>query len=187
MNSREPYSEDELSHLVRGALKARVSGQSPPDRVWKQIRQELEVDQPPPSRVRMPWSPVVLQAALTMLLAVLGGVGLQTLLNTGDVGYPTRVPAPSASVVQMEVPSASPVLAMDQDKDELRLLRAVPQPSPEQQVDNQAASQPPISVPRDAPPNVNSPEGRALKSEISGPPEIAEHYPLRGGPYPWFK
>ena len=100
MSSPNPYPEDELDHLVRGALKARAGGKEPPDRVWKQIKLELQADRtPPPRRPRVAWSPLVLQVALTLLLVMIGGIGLQIALSPGGVRNSSREASPSASVV----------------------------------------------------------------------------------------
>jgi len=98
MNSRDPYSEDELDHLVRGALKARVAGQAAPDRVWERIKSELEAGQPAARRsFRLAWPPLVVQAGLTLTLVVVGGVGLRTFLNLDDVRNPSYASSPSTT------------------------------------------------------------------------------------------
>jgi hypothetical protein len=86
MNSPKPYANhevncDELDCLVRRALKAMVSGQEPPERVWKRIGLVLERDKSPPRQSRMPWLSLAVQPALTLLLVMLGGIGLGRLLN----------------------------------------------------------------------------------------------------------
>lgn len=189
MNSPKPYPEDELDHLVRGALKAQVSDQDPPDHVWKRIKLELEADKaPPPRRFRVRWSPVVVQAALTLLLAMLGGVGLQTLLSPDGARYPTRAPSPSVTTVDVvEERLAPPALAMLDDRAELRSLKTLSKQNPVHQTDIEPASQPPVVIPRDAPPNIYSPEGRALMAELSWPPEVEGQNRLHSGPYRWFK
>ena len=213
MNSPNRYSEDDLDHLVRGALQARVSGQEPPDHVWGRIKADVEASNDPPPRLRQTrWSPLVVQAALTLLLVVVGGIGLQTLRSPVDIRYPTRAPLPSATTANVEEQSVSPALVMVDDEAqlrslsapvpavssfaqwaevddqaELRSLRTPPKPSAAHPIDNEPASQPAVWVPPDAPPNVFSPEGRALLAELSWPPPVEEQSGPRSGAYPWFR
>lgn len=125
MNSLKPYPEDELDSLVRGALQARVSGQEPPDRVWEQIKLKLERDQPAPQprRFRVGWSPLALQAALTLLLVMLGWVGLQTLLNPDGIRNSSHNKLPPVATVRVEERSASSNTAFIAEERDLYLLK----------------------------------------------------------------
>ena len=154
----------------------------------------------------------MVQAALTLMLVVVGGIGLQTLRSPIDIRYPTRAPLPSATTTNVEQPlvSPAPVMVDDEaqlrsltarfpsepsfgqwavvdDQAQLRSLRTPPNPSAARQIDNESASQPPVWVPPDAPPNVFSPEGQALLAELSWPPPVEEQTGPRSGAYAWFR
>jgi hypothetical protein len=128
------------------------------------------------------------QAALTLLLVLFGGVGLRTLLNPGYVRYPSHDISPSKTIAYVEERSTSPGAPVLDDEAELRSLRAYLKPYPESHPEAEASSLPPIVVPRDAPPNVFSPEGRALRSELSWwRLAVEEQNRLHSGPYPWYR
>jgi hypothetical protein len=189
MNSPNRYPEDEMDNLVRGAVRARVSGQEPPDRVWERIKLELEAEESPaPERQsRIAWSPLVAQVALTLMLVLLGGIGLGTLLGPDDALNPTRDMTPSQTVAYVANNSSALSAASLRDQAELRLLKTRWNPHPVSQPQT-AEENPPIWIPRDAPPNVFSPEGRALKSELTVWHLSAEEQNrLHGGPYPWYR
>ena len=185
MNSPNPYSEDELDPLVRGAIKARVSGKEPPDRVWKQIKSELKADgSPPPHRYRISWSPLVIQAALTLLLVMIGGIALLGPNSLRDSFYDM---SPSGTIAYVDERSISPgVMAFD-DQAELRSLKADFRSRPAAQPDTELNSHPPVVIPRDVPPNVLFSEGRVLESEPSLSLIVKEQNPKRSGPYPWYR
>lgn len=189
MNSPNRYSEDEMDNLVRGALQARVSGQEPSDRVWERVKLGLEAEDSsvPERQFRIAWSPLLVQAALTLMLVLLGGIGLGTLLDSDDVLNPTRDIGPSQTVAYVADNSGALSAALLRDQAELRLLKTQWNPRPVSQP--QAAEEnPPVWIPRDAPPNVLSPEGRALKSELTMWYLNAEQRNrLYGGPYPWYR
>jgi hypothetical protein len=104
-----PHSADELDRLVRGALRAQVSRQEPPKRVWKRIKLELRPDRSPPPRIQVRWPSVVIQSALTLLLVALVGVGLQMDLIPGDSGRLLSSAVPTTVVtVEISKYSASP-------------------------------------------------------------------------------
>ena len=183
MSLPNPHPEDELDHLVRGALRTRAGGKEPPDRVWKQIKSELQTDQaPPPPRPRVAWSPLGLQVALTLLLVMLGGVGLRTLVGPNGLRDSFYETSPSGTVAYVRE-SVAPAMTAFDDKAELRSLRADLGSRPASQPDNLA----PIAVPRDVPPNVLFTEGRGLSSEPSLSLIVNEQNPIRSGPYPWYR
>lgn len=83
MNTANPIPKDEagcddFDRLVRNALQALVSNQTPPERVWKQVKARLEKGQGPPHRFQTPWLPMLIQPALVLLLLGLGGVALNS-------------------------------------------------------------------------------------------------------------
>jgi hypothetical protein len=189
MSSPDPHSEDELNHLVRGALKARVSGKTPPDRVWKQIKLELETGQSPPEhQSRVAWSPLAVQAALTLVLVMLGGFGLRTLL--GPVGFQNsfRDVSPSGTMAFVEEQSVPQSVATFDDKAELRSLKAdLGSRSAEAQPGGVQNNRSPVVIPRDVPLNVFFSEGHKLSPEPSLSLIVSEQNPIRSGPYPWYR
>ena len=187
MSSRRPSSPDELDNLVRGALHAQVGEQEAPDRVWQRIKLELEAGRAAvtPPQKRISWSPLVVQAALTLLLVMFGGAGLRTLLSPDGVALPTPHVSPTGYAVYGEEQPASPGVPVPDDTAELRTLKASLRPLTASQSSAATESTPPIMVPRDAPPNVLSPEGQALKAERSSPPLAQEQHVRQSGPYPW--
>ena len=187
MSSRKPSSSDELDNLVRGALHAQVGEQEAPDRVWQRIKLGLEADQAAvtPPRKRISWSPLAVQVALTLLLVMFGGVGLRTLLSPDGVAVPTPHVSPAGRVIYEEEQPTSPGVPVPDDTAELRTLKASPRPPTASQPGAVTESSPPILVPQDAPPNVLSPEGQALKAERSSPLLAREQHVRQSGPYPW--
>jgi hypothetical protein len=182
MSSPNPFSEDELDHLVRGALQARVSGQEPPERVWERIKLELEADQsPPPCRVRASWSPLIVQAALTLLLVMLGGVGLGRLLYSDYVLNSCQEPLSPVATIHVERRSAPSDGTTAAEEPDLHLLKA--QYRAALQLDAERRSRLPLRVPPDAPPHPLSPEGRLLAYELSTSPRpVTESNLVIGGP-----
>ncbi len=177
------YPEDELDHLVRGAIKARVSGTEPPDRVWKQIKAELQSDQtPPPRRYRVSWSSLVTQAALTLLLVMIGGIAL---LGPNSLRNSFFDVSPSGTIAYVEEQPASSGVLMFDDEAELRSLKAGFRPLAESQPDAEPNDRPPVKASRDVPPNMLRLEERALEAESSLPLIVEVQNPLRSGPYPW--
>jgi hypothetical protein len=184
MNSPNPYPEDELDPLLRGAIKARVSGQEPPDRVWKQIKAELQTaGSPSPRSSRVAWPALAIQAALTLLLVTIGGVAL---IGPHSLRGSVYDASPSGTIAYVDERAVSPVVPNFDDQAELRSLRVdfgarlASQP-------NAARDNPPIVVPRDAPPNALFQEGRTLESEPPLSLIVSEQNPKRSGPYPWYR
>ena len=185
MSSPNRHSRDELDHLVQGALAAQVSGKEPPDRVWKQIKAELQTDgSPPPDRYRISWSPLVIQAALTLLLVMVGGIALLGPTSLRDSFYDM---SPSGTIAYVDDGSISSGVVMFDDEAELRSLKADFTSHPADRPDTELISQPPVVVPRDVPPNVLFTEGRALESEPSLSLIVKGQNPIRSGPYPWYR
>lgn len=184
MNSPDRYPEDELDHVVRRAVKVRLSGQEPPDRVWERIRLELEAEAPPPPRRRqMHRAPLVVQAALTLLLAMLGGIGLQTFLTPDGVRRSAQEMLPSESMAYVEEQAASPGVVMPDEEAELHSLKALARSRLALQANTESDDQP-LEIPQDMPPNVLSPAGRALQSELAWLRLADEERDrLQGGPY----
>ena len=186
MSSPKPYPEDELDHLVRGALEAQVSGKEPPNRVWKQIKAELQTDGSPPSRQsRVSWSALAIQAALTLVLVMIGGIGLQTVLDPDYVHYSSRDVSLSQTMAYVEEQSGSPDVPMFDDEAELRSLKAGLRSRPESQPDAHPNDRPPVTASPDVPPNMSRQEERAFGSRSLLPLIVEVQDPLRGGPYPW--
>jgi len=186
MSSPNPYPEDEFDHLVRGALEAQVSGKEPPNRVWKQIKAELQTDGSPPSRQsRVSWSVLAIQATLTLVLVVIGGIGLQIVLDPDYVHYSSRDVSLSQTMAYAEEQSGSPGVPMFDDEAELRSLKAGLRPRPESQPDAEPNDRPSVIASPDVPPNMLRLGKRAFESESSLPLIVEEQNPLRSGPYPW--
>jgi hypothetical protein len=191
MSSPHRYSEDnserdEFDRLLRRALQGLAGKQEPPERVWNGIRAALEKDKGPPRRFLTSWLSVAVQPAMTLLLVMLGAVGLGILLNTEAVYRSAPAPAPSLAMDYVaELPVPVDLVKFD-DEAELRSLKAVFEPGGIREPDAQPASQPPVSVPRDPFPNVLSPEGRALLAELAlRRVAVEERTLLHSGPYRW--
>ena len=187
MSSPNPsFPKDDLDRVVKGALRARVSGQEPPDRAWKRIRAELESNKPPARRPRTLWSPLLAQAALTLLLVVLGGLGSQLLLYPESrLGNAPGTVVPSVTLVYVQEEITSPRLEVISDEADIRLLRKLPKSGPRALVVAQVSSRPPIFVPRDMPPNAFGPEGRVPKWLVASPFAEEKQTRLVSGPYAW--
>jgi hypothetical protein len=183
MSLPNPYSDDELERLVRRTLDARVSGHEPPEHVWKRIKLELDAEESPrPRRFRMGWLPLALQSALTLLLVMLGGLGLQTLLDVDDVRGPSRDSLPSVATVYVDEDLSSPGLVIS-DEDELRLLKNHSNSPSAFRMDMGSNDNPPLRVPPDVPPRSLRPEGRLLEPEPSSLLDSANaRRPVLGGP-----
>jgi hypothetical protein len=184
MSLPNPYSDDELDRLVQRTLDARVGGQEPPEHVWKRIKLELEAEKsPPPRRVRMAWLPLAVQSALTLLLVMLGGVGLQTLLNPDAARDSSRNSLPSVATVYVDEDLVSPSQMEISDEDDLRLLKIRSNSPSAPRTDTESNDNPPLKVPPDVPPHSLRPEGRLLESELSSPPRpVNERRLVLGGP-----
>ena len=134
MNSPKPFPQDEsgydeLDRLVQRALKALVCEQSPPERVWKRIKEELEQKKSSPRRFQTSWLPLVIQPALTISLIVLGAIGLQIASTPHDIRAPSSSgPSPPVATAYVEEDLTSLALAMLQDKAELRLAKSLSRP-----------------------------------------------------------
>lgn len=134
MSSPSPHPQaeanyDELDRLVQRALKALVCKQSPPERVWKRIKEELEQEKSSPRRFQMSWLPLVIQPALTISLIVLGAIGLQMASTPHDIRTPSSSsPSPPVATVYVEEDLTSLALAMLQDKADLRLAKSLSRP-----------------------------------------------------------
>jgi hypothetical protein len=183
MSLPNPYSDDELERLVRRSLDARVGGQEPPERVWKRIKLELETDKPPrPRRLRMAWLPLAVQSALTLLLVMVGGLGLRTLLNPDDVRNSSRDSLPSVATVYVDEDLVSPGLVVS-DEDDLRSLKNRSNSPSASRIDTGSNDNPPLKVLPDVPPRSLRPEGRLLEPEPSSLPYSAnERRLVLGGP-----
>lgn len=119
----DPYSEDNLGHLIRTALKALVSGKEPPKRVWRRIKRALKNGKWLPRRFRIPWLSLTIQPILTLLLLTLGGIGLGTLLNLEGVCDSPGAPSPPVTRIQpQERPPAWSDVAISEERD-LYLLK----------------------------------------------------------------
>ncbi|MEJ2555305.1 MAG: hypothetical protein P8186_03560 [Anaerolineae bacterium] len=184
MSLPNPYSDDELERLVRRTLDARVSGHEPPEHVWKQIKLELESEKSPqPRRFRMGWLPLAVQSALTLLLVMLGGLGLQTLLDVDEVRDPSRNSLPSVATVYVDEDLASPGLVIS-DEDDLRLLKNRSNSPSASRTDTGSNDNPPLKVLPDVPPRSLRPEGRSLEPEPSTLFDSAnERRLVFGGPF----
>lgn len=182
MNSRNSYPGDELDRLIRGALQAQAGRYAPPDRVWNHIQLVLEADQAPPRSPRRGWSPVVVQAALALMLAMLGGVGLQRLFNLGT-SYPGGDVSPSVTVTVDEGLSPPDIIWVAVESD-ISLLRALAKSgSPAARTRGGSQDHPPLFIPQDVPPHPFSPEGRLLAAKLSTAPYFVSASALAfGGP-----
>ena len=179
------YPEDELDHLVRGAIRAQVSGTEPPDRVWKQIKAELQTDQPPPPRrYRISWSPLAIQAALTLLLVMIAGIAL---LGSNSLRNSFFDVSPPGTIAYVDDGSISSGVMTFDDEAELRSLKADFTSRPATQPDTELSGYLPVVIPRDVPPNVLFTEGRMIEYEPSLSRIIKEQNPTRSGPYPWYR
>jgi hypothetical protein len=181
--SKDETSFDELDHLVRRALQALVARQEPPERVWRLIRREMERDEGPPRRTQMPWLPLVLQPALTLLIVALGGITLWVVLHPEAVHTLPFASSPPVAVVYVDEGAAFSATAAFQDKDELRSLKMLSNPSSGRQIGFEPANQPTLIMPRDPAPNVLSPEGHAPAAESSRRrPAVEDRRGLHSGP-----
>jgi hypothetical protein len=168
MSLPNPYSDDELERLVRRTLDDRVGKQEPPEHVWKRIKLELETDKPPqPRRLRMAWLSLAVQSALTLLLVMFGGVGLQTLLDPDNVRNSSRDSLPCVATVNVDEDWVSPSQMVISDEDDLRLLKIRSNSSTAPRADAGLNDNPPLRVPPDVPPRSLRPEGRLLEPEPS--------------------
>src|SRR5574342_226336 len=129
MSSRSPHPDDELDGLIRGALQTRAGRQEPPDQVWKRIQLALATDKAPPRRMTIPWSPLVVQAALTLLLVMVGGIGLQGLSNFGGVRTLPGDVLPLAPTVDVHRPILQVEISGVSDEADIRLLRTLSKPN----------------------------------------------------------
>lgn len=181
--SAEHPQGDELDRLVRGALQTRVEGQQPSEHVWKRIKLELERDEAPPRRFQISWSPLVLQTAVTLLLVMLAGAGLQMLFSLDHIRDSSPV-----TVIDIDEGSAFSSGAPISDEPDLRQLKMLHRPGSELDAALRATgaepdNQPPIMVPLDVPQNASSPAGRLLESEPSlRPRPVAGGRSVLGGP-----
>jgi hypothetical protein len=188
MNSPNGYSEEELDHLVKGALQARVSGEEPPDRVWERIKLELEPDQPAPPRwPRVALSPLAVQAALTLLLVVVGSIGLHRLLDPNGLRNALYDISPSGTIAYVDERSLSAVVTGFDDEAELRSLKADLRSNPIHRSEAEPNSSLPVEIPRDVPPNILITAGHVLELEPSLSLMVKEQSPIRSGPYPWYR
>jgi hypothetical protein len=184
MSSPKPYPEDEFDHLVRGALEAQVGGKEPPNRVWKQIKAELQTDgSPPVHQFRVSWPALAIQAALTLVLVTIGSIALVGPNGLRGSAYDL---SPSGTIAYTDSRSVSSNVPDFDDQAELRALRADFGSQPVSQP-NAEGDSPPIVVPRDAPPNALFQEGRTLEPEPLLSLIAIEQNPKRSGPYPWYR
>jgi hypothetical protein len=167
---------------------ARVGEQEPSARVWRRIRRDLEADKPPQQRLRLWWPSLVLQSVLTLALMTIGGVGLQTLLNTGTYTPAAQEATPSVTLVAAVEPGRPLVARVVFDESDKRLLRSLPRTVPAASPPTDTLSPAPIPVPRDAPPSAFSPEGRARKVMASSfALAVEDDNLLHSGPYRWHR
>jgi hypothetical protein len=92
--------------------------QSPPERVWKRIKVELEKEKSSSNRFQISWFSLVLQPALTVWLIILGAIGLQISSiphDTHTQSSPSLTPPVAADYVQEDLTPIA--LAMLQDKE----------------------------------------------------------------------
>jgi hypothetical protein len=185
MSSPNPYREDEFDYLVRGALEAQVSGKEPSNRVWKQIKAELQTDGSPPARgSHVSWLALAIQAALTVVLVTIGSIAIVNPNGLRGPGYEDVAPSGTIAFVNQRMVSSN---APDfDDQAELRRLRADFGSQPVSQP-NAVGDNPPIVVARDAPPNALFQEGRTHEPETSLSLIVIEQNPKRSGPYPWYR
>jgi hypothetical protein len=187
MSSPNPsFPKDDLDRAVKGALRARVSGQEPPERAWKRIRAELESNKPLARRPRTVWSPLLAQAALTLLLVVLGGLGSQLLLYPASrLGNAPGTVVPLATWVPVQEEITSPKVEVISDEADIRLLRKLPKSGPGPLAVAQVSSKPPVFVPSDVPPSAFGPRGRIPKWLVASPFAEEGQTRLVSGPYAW--
>jgi hypothetical protein len=185
MNSPKPYPEDELDELVRGALRTRVGGKEPPDRVWKQIRHELAADPTPPPRPQVAWTPLALQVALTMVLVMLGGVGLRTLLEPDGLREHFFDVSPSGILAHIGERSMAPAVTGFDDEAESRSLKAYYRPRLVTWTVAKPSDRPSVAASPLVPPNMLRQEERAFVSESLLPLIVEVQDSWGRGPYPW--
>jgi hypothetical protein len=164
---------DELDCFARRALKTLMSGQEPPERVWKRIKLALEKDRSPPQRFPLPWLSLSMQPILTLLLVMLGGIGLQTLLNPVDIRDSSYDPPSLVVTVDIGDRSASSNAAVISEEQDLYLLKT--------QCRLMAKSG---AKSKDTPPDVSPIERQSPK--VTSPsflPPLPESKLLKGGPY----
>lgn len=194
MSLRDPHFEDRLDSLLRRALSSMVSGQEPPDHVWRRVKAELEADGPSPRRFRILWLAPALQGTLILLLVMLGGVGLWWARSTTGSGQALRdtaripshdLPPPAAVIYRDEHPSP-PGVSAPLDKAELRLLQARSMPRSVHRLDAEPQGRPIAMAALDVPPHPASAEGRLLEAgRARSPLPLEEQRFLTGGPHRW--
>jgi hypothetical protein len=164
---------DELDCLARRALKTLMSGQEPPERVWKRIKLALEKDRSPPQRFPLPWLSLSMQPILTLLLVMLGGIGLQTLLNPVDVRNSSYDPLSLVATVDTDDRSASSNAAVISEEHDLYLLKTQRRLMVRSETES-----------KDTPPDVPLIERQSPKvTSSSFLPPLQESNLLKGGPY----
>jgi hypothetical protein len=164
---------DELDCLARRALKTLMSGQEPPERVWKRIKLALDKDRSPPQRFPLPWLSLSMQPILTLLLVMLGAIGLQTLLNPVDVRNSSYDPLSVVATVDIGDRSASSNPTVISEEQDLYLLKT--------QHRLMARSDAEL---RDSPPEVPLIERQSPEVTASSfLPPLPESKLLKGGPY----
>lgn len=173
------FDRDELDRLVRRALKAIVSGQEPPEHIWKRIKLELEKGQAPPRRFRTPWLTLAVQPAVALLLVMLGGIPMgqsglaQTLLGSEYVRNSTHQPLPPVIKVYVEARSVPSSVSMSAEERDLYLLK-----TRQRFVSRSNAES------EDGSPETSLLETTPLKAEPAPSPRPAkEGTLLKGGPY----
>jgi hypothetical protein len=169
-----PHSSDELDRLVRGALRARVGRQEPPERVWKRVKLELRPDKSLPSRLRVHWLPVVIQSALTLLLVTLVGVVLQMDLITGDTGrlLPSTIPT-TVITVDINEYSTSPSVLPPSNELGTYSLKAHYEANPGEVDPARPVSAPPISYKPELAPWDAVPAPASIESGSPSLPSLA--------------
>jgi hypothetical protein len=165
MNSPDPYTENELDCLVRKTLKTRVGSEEPPDYIWGQIKQQLISEKTKRPVPQTPWLPLAVQSVLTVLLVILGFIGLQMQIGPGEVQFARgELLVPVSTVYVKERVASSSMAAISEELD-LQMLRSLSRA----RIWNRGGpdAEQPTRAPQDVPPNMASPEGRALKSDFS--------------------
>ncbi|MFQ5611313.1 MAG: hypothetical protein ACE5H9_04180 [Anaerolineae bacterium] len=124
MSSPNLQPNDDLDRLLRKTLHDRVGNQNPPQRIWPQIKRRLQESGPVPRRPRLAWRSLVAQTAVAVVLALFGGITLQSLMFPGNKPYLATRPRPSSvAMIFVEDAATSPQAATLSDEVILRSMK----------------------------------------------------------------
>jgi len=169
MSQYEHRTGDQFEILIRRALLESVADEEPPARVWERIRARLTQ---PDRRLSVQWSGPVLQAAMLILLLMLGSLSVWQKWSGEHV---TGVPSGVSTATPRALHAADSTEARGEssgavvDAAEIALLRQYSSLQTRSLIVKQLRRRAPgVVVPAyDIPPHPSSPQAKALLSESS--------------------